>query len=174
MDRSPRGVEAWKEHTTAFDRVRSIVEALDQPRTAQYIADQAAVSETTANNHLTRLAEMNVIRSVPGGDATRYEPDPLYARFRTLRQLIENHDHAQLLELRADLQQQIEDCKTQYDVDSPTALRTQAIDTETATETMELIEAASQWELSIYQLSIVDDAIDNYSEYAAIDGRAHA
>jgi len=174
MDRSPRGVEAWKEHTTAFDRVRSIVEALDQPRTAQYIADQAAVSETTANNHLTRLAEMNVIRSVPGGDATRYEPDPLYARFRTLRQLIENHDHAQLLELRADLQQQIEDCKTQYDVDSPTALRTQATDTETATETMELIEAASQWELSIYQLSIVDDAIDNYSEYAAIDGRAHA
>lgn len=174
MDRSPRGVEAWKEHTTAFDRVRSIVEALDQPRTAQYIADQAAVSETTANNHLTRLAEMNVIRLVPGGDATRYEPDPLYARFRTLRQLIENHDHEQLLELRADLQQQIEDCKTQHDVDSPTKLRTQATDTETATGTMELIEAASDWELSIYQLSIVDDAIDNYSEYAAIDGRAHA
>ena len=174
MDRSPRGVEAWKEHTTAFDRVRSIVEALDQPRTAQYIAEEAAVSETTANNHLTRLAEMNVIRSIAGEDATRYEPDPLYARFRALRELITNHDHEQLLELRADLQQQIEGAKAQHGVDSPTELRTRATETETATETMELIETASDWELSSYQLSIVDDAIDNYSEYAAIDGRAHA
>ncbi len=174
MDGSPRGVEAWKEHTTAFDRVRSIVEALDQARTAQYIAEEAAVSETTANNHLKRLVEMNVIRTVASNDATRYEPDPLYARFRTLRELIANHDHEQLLELRADLQQQIEECKTQHGVASPTKLRKRATKTETATETMELIEAASDWELSQYQLSIVDDAIDNYGEYAAIDGRAHA
>ena len=174
MDDSPRGIEAWKKHTTAFDRVRSITEALDQARTAQYIAEEAAVSETTANNHLKRLADMNVIRTVAGEDATHYEPDPLYARFRTLRELITNHDHEQLLELRADLQQQIEEAKTQHGVDSPTALRTQATETEKATETMELIEAASDWELSRYQLSIVDDAIDNYGEYAAIDGRAHA
>jgi len=174
MDDSLRGVEAWKEHTTAFDRVRSIVEALDQARTAQYIAKEAAVSETTANNHLKRLAEMNVIRTVAGEDATRYEPDPLYGRFRTLRELIANHDHEQLLELRADLQQQIEDTKARHGVDSPTALRTRATETETATETMELIEAASGWELSLYQLSIDDDAIDNYGEYAAIDRRAHA
>jgi len=171
---STRGVEAWKEHTTAFDRVRSIVEALDQARTAQYIAEAAAVSETTANNHLKRLAEMNVIRTVAGEDATRYEPDPLYARFRTLRELIANHDHEQLLELRADLQQQIQKSKVQHGVDSPAELRTRATETETATETMELIEAASDWELSRYQLSIVDDAIDNYSDYAAIDGRPHA
>jgi len=171
MDRTPRGVEAWKEHTTAFDRVRSIAEALDQARTAQYIAEEAAVSETTANNHLKRLAEMNVIRTVANDNATRYEPDPLYVRFRTLRELITNYDHEQLLKLQADLKQQIEECKTQYGVDSPTALRTQATDTET--ETMELIEATSEWELSIYQLSIVDDAIDNYGEYAAINGRIY-
>jgi len=174
MDDSPRGVEAWKEHTTAFDRVRSIVEALDQARTAQYIAKEAAVSETTANNHLKRLVEMNVIRTVAGENATRYEPDPLYARFRTLRELIANHDHEQLLKLRADLQLQIEDAKTQHGADSPTELRTRATETKTPTETMELIEAASDWELSSYQLSIVDDAIDNYGEYAAIDGHAHA
>jgi len=39
---------------------------------------------------------------------------------------------------------------------------------------MELIEDASDWQLSRYQLSILEDAIDNYEEYAAIDGRLHA
>jgi len=104
MEDSPRGVEAWKEHTTAFDRVRSIAEALDQARSAKYIAEEAAVSETTAHNHLKRLAEMNVIRTVADENATYYEPDPLYGRFRTLRGLIENHTHQELLELKADLQ----------------------------------------------------------------------
>lgn len=174
MGTQSRGVEAWKNHTTAFDRVRSIVEALDQARTAQYIADAAAVSETTAHNHLKRLAEMNVIRTVTGEDATRYEPDPLYARFRTLRELIEEHDHEELLELKADLQRRIADTKQQYEADSPTDLREQATQTETAAETMELIEAASEWALARYHLSIVDDAIDNYTEYAVIDGRTPA
>jgi len=169
MGNSARGVEAWTEHTTAFDRVRSIVEALDQARTAQYIADAAAVSETTANNHLKRLAEMNVIRTITGEDATRYEPDPLYARFRTLRGLITDHDHEELLELKADLQAQIEDAKQQYGVGSPTALREQAAEADTAAETMDCIEAASDWELTRYHLSIVEDAIENYTEYAAID-----
>ena len=169
MEHPARGVEAWTDHTTAFDRVRSIAEGLDQPRTAQYIADAAAVSETTAHNHLMRLVEMNVIRTVAGEDVTRYEPDPLYARFRTLRRLIADHNHEELLELKADLQAQIEDAKQQHGAESPTALREQATAADTAAETMDCIEAASDWALTRYHLSIVDDAIDNYTEYAAID-----
>lgn len=174
MVNDSRGVEAWKDHTTAFDRVRSIAEGLDQARTAQYIAEAAAVSETTAHNHLKRLTRMDVIRTVAGEDATRYEPDPLYTRFRTLRELINEHDHQELLELKADLQQEIEDIEEQYGVDSPTALREQTTETNTAAETMELVEAASDWELTRYHLSIVDDAIDNYTEYEAIDRRTPA
>jgi hypothetical protein len=112
---------------------------------------------------------MNVIRTVAGEDATRYEPDPLYARFRTLRRLIADHNHEELLELKADLQAQIEDAKQQHGVASPTALREQATAADTAAETMDCIEAASDWALTRYHLSIVDDAIDNYTEYAAID-----
>jgi len=170
MGGTERGVEAWKEHTTAFDRVRSIVQAVDRPRTAAYIAEEAAVSETTANDHLKRLVEMNTVRTVDGENATLYEPDPLYARFRTLRRLIDEHDHAELLELKADLQEQIEEFETQYGEDSPTALREQATETDTAAETMQLIEAASGWELTRYHLSVVEDAIGNYSEYTELDG----
>ena len=174
MDGEKPGIEAWKEHTTAFDRVRSIAQALDRPRTAKYIAEEAAVSPTTAHDHLERLVEMNVVRTVPGEEATLYEPDPLYARFRTLRRLIDEHDHGELLEQKAELQGRIEGLEAEYNVDSPAALRERAAETDTAAETMELIEAASEWDLARYHLSIVEDAIDNYSDYAALDRRAHA
>ncbi|MXV60964.1 ArsR family transcriptional regulator [Natronorubrum sp. JWXQ-INN-674] len=174
MDEAKRGVEAWKEHTTAFDRVRSIAEAVDRPRTAKYIAAEAAVSQTTAHEHLKRLAEMDVIRAVDGEDATRYEPDPLYARFRALRRLITDHDHEELLELKSDLQEQIEEFQEQYEVGSPETLREQAAETETAEETREYRKDASDWELALYHLSIANDAINNYREYADLDNRLHA
>lgn len=169
-----RGVAAWKKHTTAFDRVRSIAGALDRARTAQYIAAEAAVSETTAHDHLERLVGMSVVRTVPGEDATRYEPDPLYGRFRTLRRLIDEHDHGELLGLKADLQEAIEGFETRYDIASPTSLRERAAETDTATETREFLKDASDWELTQYHLSIVEDAIENYGEYANPDERAHA
>ena len=162
-----RGVEAWKEHTTAFDRVRSIAQSVDQPRTAKYIADEAAVSESTAHGHLKRLADMSVIRPVASEETTLYEPDPLYTRFRTLLRLIDEHDHTELFELKTDLQQQIEQLEEQYGVSSPTDLREQVAETETGDETRQLVKNASDWELAIYHLSVVNDAIDNYSDYTA-------
>ena len=174
MDGPKRGVKAWKERTTAFDRVRSIAQTVDRPRTAKYVAEEAAVSHTTANDHLKRLVEMNLVRTAASDGATLYEPDPLYTRFRTLRQLIDDHGHEELLELKSELQRQIEALDEQYAVDSPTDLRERAAETETAAETMEFIEDASDWELALYHLSIVNDAIDNYSEYAALDRRVRA
>lgn len=174
MDEPNRGVKAWKEHTTAFDRVRSIAQTLDQPQTAKYVAAEAVVSETTANDHLKRLVELNVIRTIDGENALLYEPDPLYTRFRTLRRLIDEHDHEGLLERKSDLQREIEEIEQKYGVDSPTDLRERAADTETATETMQLIEDASDWELARYHLSVVNEAIDNYSEYTDIGGHAPA
>lgn len=174
MGTRERGVEAWKEHTTAFDRVRSIAQTVDQPRTAAYIAEQAAVSPTTSHDHLERLVEMNVLRTVVGEDGTLYEPDPLYTRFRTLRRLIDDHDHEELLELKGDLQRRISEIEGRYDVATPTELREHAAESDTPDATMQLIEAASDWELHRYHLSVVNDAIENYSEYTGLDGRLHA
>lgn len=174
MGNSPRGVEAWKEHTTAFDRVRSIAQTIDQPRTAKYIAEEAAVSETTANGHLKRLVEMNVIRTISGEDATLYEPDPLYSRFRTLRRLIDDHDHQELLELKSEIQRRIETLEEEYEVDSPSDLRELAAETDTSAETVKLIKHASDWDLSLYDLSVINDAIDNYREYTELDRGVHA
>ncbi|EMA55890.1 hypothetical protein C450_00170 [Halococcus salifodinae DSM 8989] len=98
VDNEP-GLEAWKEHTSAFDRVRSVAEAVAQPRSASDIADETLVAENTARSHLKRLVEMSVLLKTDRGGTTLYTPDPLYVRLRTLRELLEEYGHDGLIGL---------------------------------------------------------------------------
>ncbi|GGL68365.1 DUF7342 family protein [Halocalculus aciditolerans] len=160
------GVERWKEHQSAFDRVRSIAVTVSEPRSADWIAEQAHVAGNTARDHLQRLVEMNVLQTSSGETATRYAPDPLYTRMQALRDLLDSRDRDDLLELRSDLQEQIEDWQSTYDVDSPDDLREQAARTDTAEQTRELRHTANDWEIVAYRRRLVEDAIEHYSDYA--------
>ena len=160
------GVEAWKEQTTAFDRIQSVASAVSQPQPVSYIAAEAHVAENTARDHLTRLVELNVLlRSDQDGTAL-YAPDPLHTRMQMLRDLLDEHDHDGLIQLKTSLQSQIEDWQEQYNTESPSELRNRAAETKTATQTREMRNIASDWELILYRLSIVDDAIENYNTYS--------
>jgi len=165
MTEQTPGVEAWKEHTTAFDRVQSIATTVSRPRPASYIADEAHVAENTARDHLERLVNLNVLLKTERDDGSLYSPDPLHTRMQTLRDLLEEHDRNGLIELKAELQSHIEDWQADYSVVSPDDLRAQAAETDTAAQTRELKKIASEWELARYRLSILDDAIRNYTTY---------
>jgi predicted ArsR family transcriptional regulator len=167
------GVDAWKEHTSAFDRVRSIASTLSQPRPASFIAAEAHVAENTARDHLDRLVDMNVLLKEDHEGTAMYAPDPLHTRLQTLRDLLDTHDHDGLVRVKAELQEQIETWCDEYGVESPAQLRERAAETEAATATREIREAASDWELVQYRLSIVEDAIENYATYSR-DSRASA
>lgn len=163
-DQTP-GVDAWKEHTTAFDRVQSVATTVSQPRPASYIADEAHVAENTARRHLDRLVTLNVLLKTERDDGALYSPDPLHTRIRTLRDLLEEHDRNGLIELKAELQSQIEHWQAEYGVDSPSDLRTRAAETDTAAQTRDLKNTAREWELARYRRSILDNAIENYETY---------
>jgi hypothetical protein len=172
-EQTSAGVKAWKEHTTAFDRVQSVATTVSQPRSASYIADEAHVAENTARNHLERLVNLNVLLKSDGDDGARYAPDPLHTRLQTLRDLLETHDRDGLIELKAELQAQIEDWEAEYGVASPDDLRTRAAASDTASRTRELKRTANEWDLTRYRLSILEDAIENYATYTQ-DFRASA
>jgi hypothetical protein len=159
------GVEAWKEHTTAFDRVQSVATTLSKPRSASYIADEAHVADNTARDHLERLVNLNVLLKTEHDDGAVYSPDPLHTRIQTLRDLLEEHDRDGLINLKIKLQTQIEDWEDDYSVASPEKLRTRAAETDTASQTRELKKTASDWELALYRLSVLEDAIENYATY---------
>ncbi|ODR82712.1 transcriptional regulator [Haladaptatus sp. W1] len=160
------GTDVWKENTSAFDRVRSIAVTLLQSRTADWIAEEALVAGNTARDHLQRLVDMNVLQTVSGEQATLYQPDPLYTRMRALRDLLDDRDRDDLIQLRADLQEQIESWQHEYDVDSPDRLRELAAQVETSTKTREVRQVASDWEIVRYRLRLIEDAIEHYSDYS--------
>lgn len=130
------------------------------------MAEEAAVAENTARNHLERLVKMNVLLAVERGGATLYAPDPLYTRARTLRDLLEEHDRDGLLELKAEMQARIHGWREAHGVDSPGELRALATDTESASETREIRQTANRWELVAYRLGIVEEVIENYGTYS--------
>lgn len=164
---APSWQRTWTEHATAFDRVRSVAMAVSEPRPAGWIADRAAVAETTARNHLGRLVDMGMLVTAESAGATTFAPDPAYVRFRELQALAGAHSRAQLAEFAADVKAELESLRGAYDVASPRALRERAVSADRpSSETRDLLRAASDWEHYRYRLSLLEEAVERYDEYA--------
>ena len=73
----PEWMESWKEHASAFDRVKSVVMTLSESQSAPWIAEQAAVSANTARDHLRRLVDLSVVTETDDAGTSHYYPDPL-------------------------------------------------------------------------------------------------
>ena len=160
--------ETWVEHTSAFDRVKSVALTLSTPRTASWIADEAHVSENTARSHLSRLAELGVLATTTTDRGTGYSPDAIYTRSQDIRELIQQNTEDQLAARAVELQEELATYSTTYDVESPAALRTSiATASLPAEEARERLEAVSDWEYARYRLSIVRDALEHYDTYTS-------
>jgi DNA-binding transcriptional ArsR family regulator len=167
-DDEPEWVRTWKEHASAFDRVKSVTMTLMEPQPASWIAEEAAVSPNTARDHLRRLIDLGVVTATETGGTSHYYPDPLYARLRDVRELLQETTKQELSEQAAELKTDIAAWKTEYDADSPDALRERAAaDDVSAEQAYELTRTASDWELARYRLSLVQDAIENYDTWTS-------
>lgn len=166
------GEEAWKAHTTPFDRVRSVVQTVSEPRSTEYIAEEAAVSVEVAADHLDSLVECSVVLEHDEGDQPVYSPDPLYTRFQTIRYLLNSHTREELIEIREELQAQIDEWRDEYDVDSPDALRKQATTSSSVVDSTEACQIARDWELAEYRRGIVAHLSSYYTTYTCGD-RSH-
>lgn len=165
-DEERGGVQTWKKHTSAFDRVKSVTMTLTEPRPAPWIAEEAAVSPNTARDHLGRLVDLGVVTATEDNGTRHYYPDPLYTRLRDVRELIQEMTKTELSEQAAALKNDIATRKAEYDANSPDTLRERAAADDTAAEqAYELVQAASDWELARYRLSLVQDAIENYDTW---------
>jgi predicted ArsR family transcriptional regulator len=161
------GDAAWKDHTTAFDRVRSVALSVSAPRSASRIGDEALVAENTARRHLERLVDLHILTTDTTGSTVTYYPDPVYIRTRDLRELVIEHDRDELTELAASLKADVESWKDDYNVVSPDELRSTAAGKKTsANEAVKRRHTASDWELTRYRLSLIEDALSRYDEYS--------
>lgn len=159
------GERAWKENTTALDRVRSVVLAVSEPRSVEYIADEAAVSVETTRDHLDGLVELAVVLEHDVGNQPSYAPDPLYTRFQTIRNLITTHEREELSEMRDELQSRIDAWREEYSVDSLEALRDCVTETASIADPGEIRQTVRKWEIAVYRLDILSEVCSNYAAY---------
>jgi hypothetical protein len=163
------GSELWVERTEEFERVCSVATTLSQTQTANWIADQALVSEATARSYLEQLVELHILQEDDHEDTSTYQPDPLYAWISTLRELLDDHNQEGLREMREELQEHIQGWQNEYNVESPSQLCERVTETDDEAKRQRIQKAASDWTVVEYRLSIVEDAIKNYAAYNDCD-----
>lgn len=167
-DGSNRGSDRWIEQTSAFDRVRSVAFALQQPRTAGQIADSAHVSEKTSRGHLRRLVEMDVLLEDAGEGPTTYYPDPGYMRYRDVRTLARENDRDELTEMVATLKGDVEGWRDEYDVEAPDELRASVADAAVSeADVYERQQVAEDWEYTEHRLGLIEEALGQYDRLTA-------
>lgn len=163
----PSYVTTWKEHTTGFDRVRSVASTLEEPKTASWIAEEAHVSEPTTRDHLSRLVDLGVLTTEDTSKGRTYYPDPIYTRLTALQELVSNNTETELTEQAASIQEDIAAWKDRYDVESPRELRRSVTGDIAAEDARERLRIASDWDSAQYHLSLLQDALDHYDTYTA-------
>ncbi len=158
-------VESWTESTTARERVETIATTLSEPRTPNWVAEQAEVDWDTAKRHLEQLKETGVLVRT---DENEYLPDPTRAYFDHLRDLILEHSKA---ELRAELEAiatRIEEWKDTYDVSSPAELETTLGTDLPGADVRERRQALRRWETSLDSRQRIQRALELYDEVTAL------
>ena len=169
MDGDPNpGIERWIEATSAFDRVRSVAFALQQPESAREVAEQAHVSEKTARDHLERLVEMDAVLKRTDHGPTTYYPDPGYVRYREVRSLAREHDREELVEQVAVIKREIDGWQSEYEVETPAEVRASTADVGVyEAEVYERQSVADDWELSEHRLDLLREALAGYDRLTA-------
>jgi len=154
-------VDSWTDSMTARQRVETVATTLSEPRTANWIADQANVKWDTAKKHLDDLTESGILLVT---DDNTYTPDPTRAYFDHLRELILTNERE---ELRAELEviaTRIDEWKTTYDVDSPAELESTLADDLSTDEIKERRQVLRRWENSHRSRQSIKRALQLYSD----------
>jgi len=158
-------VDSWTDSMTARERVETIATTLSEPRTANWVAEQAEVNWDTAKKHLDNLAESGVLLVT---EDDTYVPDPTRAYFDHLRELILTNDREELrgeLEAIAD---RIEAWQTEYDVQSPEELEATLADDLPANEIRDRRQALRRWENSLRLRDTIQTALQLYDDIQSL------
>ncbi|SDJ84177.1 DUF7342 family protein [Natronorubrum texcoconense] len=113
--------EEWKEDTTAFQRVKSIIGGTYDGETARDIADRALVAESTARSHLEDLADDGFVEktSDPTSGATLYLRSWQSLVLEQARDIADQTDSETLLQKVNEMRERIRGFQETTGVDSP-------------------------------------------------------
>jgi DNA-binding transcriptional ArsR family regulator len=118
-------IEEWKEDTTAFDRITTVIDATTEPAFASEIADRAAVAEPTARRHLKSLAEVGRVAAIAANGGTKYRRSPSTLAMRRISGLHATYSKAELQDAIADLREKLAALRDEHRVSDADDLATE-------------------------------------------------
>lgn len=157
--------DSWTDSMTARERVETIATTLSEPRTANWVAEQAEVQWDTAKKHLDDLAESGELLITDDG---KYVPDPTRAYFDHLRDLILTNDKEELRDELAAIADRIEEWKTTYDVSAPEDLEATLADDRSPEEIRERRQALRRWENGLRSRETIRTALRLYDDVQSL------
>ena len=160
--------ETWTEKTSGRERVRMVVDSLDEPATINNIAENASVAWETADSEVTRLKAENKVRERDDG---RYEPNPVQQFLDQILQLVETNSKPALESQLEAYQEQVEDLEAEYGVTSAREMREQLTnDDVSATKIREIRNVSETWGALELEIRLVKNALQLYDDLSQLSG----
>jgi Mn-dependent DtxR family transcriptional regulator len=157
--------ESWTETTSGRERVRHVVELLDEPTPVQEIADRAEVSRATADDELKRLESDDWVTETTVDGTKAYDLNPVRMLFDEVTDLIEVHSRDELESQLTELKEEQEELAAEYEVSSLDEFREQLADEDFSTEELrERRNVIATWEAINTELGLVKHALQLYDD----------
>ena len=117
-------VEEWKDETTAFERIVSVIDVTTEPAFASEIAERAAVSEPTVRKHLQSLASVGRVDTLDASRGVQYRRSPSMLAMRRISVLHDQYSKEELQQGIVDLREKIQTLREKYGANDPDDLAT--------------------------------------------------
>jgi predicted transcriptional regulator len=167
-DSSRDGVQSWTESMSARDRIRAIVETLREPRSVNWISEQADAAWSTTNEELQTLVGQGQLRRVEAGESTHYQPDYTRLLFEEIRTLIEENTREELRSELVAITEEIEEWQATYDVETWEDLEQSLADGDLASaELRERCDVIAFWLENEEDRRLIKHALGLYSDVEA-------
>ncbi|MCL9814965.1 DUF7342 family protein [Natranaeroarchaeum aerophilus] len=162
------GVQSWTESMSARDRIRAVAETLREPRSVNWISEQADAAWSTTNEELQDLVDQGQLRRVETGETTRYQPDYTRLLFEEIRTLIEENTREELRNELVAITEEIEEWQATYDVETWEELEQSLADGDLVSDELhERRDASTRWEENLEDRRLIKHALALYSDVEA-------
>ncbi|MFB6119167.1 winged helix-turn-helix domain-containing protein [Halosegnis sp.] len=157
--------ESWTETMSGRERIRHVVELLDEPTPVQEIADRAEVSRATADDELQRLQSDDWVTETTVNGTKAYDLNPVRMLFDEVTDLIEAYSRDELESQLTELTEEQEELVAEYEVSSLDEFRERLAGEEfSAEELRERRNVIATWEAINTELGLVKHALQLYDD----------
>ena len=160
--------QSWTESTSARDRIRAVAETLREPRSVNWISEQADAAWSTTKDELQHLVEQGQLRRIEAGGTTRYQPDYTQLLFEEIRTLIEENTREELRNELAAITEEIEAWQSTFGVETWEELEQSLADSDRSSDDIrDRRDVIAFWQENEDDRRLIKHALELYSDVEA-------